>query len=258
LILVLGSVEDSLVAALLDRNQDEDKRLAGAIQWCSEAELFVSPFAIERQRQSVRGYLQIKESKIDFRDLEGIVLRLPRTWWPDQEFDLQDQMFVYHETIASWFSVFDALPCPLVNRFGLGWWLQDLSYPAQLRTSLGRALNVAVTESNEQETAGGRIVATARNVDGWQSVYRAGGATIPAAGCSQELLMYLATREQALSRWEQETGITLSRLDFDGGQLPRLMCVETQPPFNEEPGELVEEAAAALLKRMTRACEVAA
>src|SRR5690242_304862 len=125
MMLICGSGEDRLIQEILG--------LGGAgseIIHVEEPELFGScAFALRRSAQVTQGFLQVAGRRVELKDLEGVVLRLPRNWYPTEEFDLQDQMFVYHETIASWFALLESLQCPVINRFGLGWWLHDLGYP---------------------------------------------------------------------------------------------------------------------------------
>ena len=139
MLLICGNSDDRLIEKLLrlgedagwvPRHLDENALLGG------------TSFAFERNGRHASGFFEIAGQSVGLDDVQGAILRLPRAWWPSAEFDLQDQMFVYHETMASWFALFDALECPVVNRCGLGWWLQDLGYPLELRASLADAIGV--------------------------------------------------------------------------------------------------------------------
>ena len=254
MLLVCGNAGDPLIDAI----HDLDQRGESAIRSCSEAELFGSiGLALELDRESVCGRLQIENESVAFTELDGIVLRLPRTWWPEDGFDLQDQMFVYHETLATWFALLQSIRCPVVNRFGLGWWLQDLGYPMELQTSLGEAIHLSLAEPEyNNNLIHGRLVSTRRSSA--NSVYRAGGETFAVPECNREILKYLAHHGQELQRWEENSGIILSRLDFDTSGDLRLTGVEASPLFNEEDPELVKKVAGALLQCMIRHQEVPA
>src|SRR5882672_2601598 len=259
MLLICGSRDDRLVSEFLSLSTGAELKT----ELIEETELFGScPFALERQGSSTQGFLDLPQLRVSLTELPGVVLRLPRLWWPSVEFDLQDQMFVYHEVTASWFALIDSLTCPVVNRFGLGWWLQDLSYPLELRDTLALALGAETVE-----LAGASLESIRRwpaqpgdenERSGVMSVYRSAGVTIPRQECSPDLLAHLKAREAALSQWESDTGITLYRMDFETSDGLRLKWVDVQPSFSGEPKELLRESVAAALRRMTLNSEVAA
>jgi hypothetical protein len=255
MVLICGNSDDRLVKELL--------RLCTGADWTTkqidENALFGgTSFAYEGKGASARGFLEISSQKVPLDDVQGAILRLPRAWWPSDEFDLQDQMFVYHETMASWFALFDSLECPVANRCGLGWWLQDLGYPFELRASLADAIDVEASSSGEGQWAGGRLFPTNRPAEeGVASVYRSGGRTIAPPGCHSAVVARLARYEQALSLWEQYNGIALSRLDFELSGV-RLQWVEVIPQLEGEPEALVWNVASALLKHVATKNKVAA
>jgi hypothetical protein len=255
MLLICGNSDDRLVEKLLRLGED-----AGwPARQIDESALFAgTSFAFERNGRHASGFFEIDGQSVGLDDVQGAILRLPRAWWPSAEFDLQDQMFVYHETMASWFALFDILECPVVNRCGLGWWLQDLGYPFELRASLADAIDLEASSSGEGQWAGVGLFPTNRPVEeGVASVYRSGGRTIPAPGCSSAIIARLEGYEQALSLWEQYSGIGLSRLDFQlSGS--RLQWVEVSPQLEAEPEELVRNMASALLKHVAAKREIAA
>jgi hypothetical protein len=153
-------------------------------EFLTECQMFSScSFAFERNGRETTGFLQIDQQAKELRNICGAVLRLPRQCWPSVEFDLQDQMFVYHETIASWIALFDVLACPVINRFGLGWWLNDLTYPVRLCTSLARTVDLELCKFDESHFGGGRLWPTQRpDYKGVESIYRSGGHTISRVG----------------------------------------------------------------------------
>jgi hypothetical protein len=255
MLLICGSSDDRLIAELL-RSCEEAERTT---RYVDESTLFGNTsFAFERNGRDTRGFLEISGQKVPLDAVQGAILRLPRTWWPPAEFDLQDQMFVYHETMASWFALLDVLECPVVNRCSLGWWLQDLGYPFELRASLADVLDIEVSSEVESPWEGGRLLPTNRPEEGSVvSVYRSGGCTFAAPGCGLLTIARLAQYEPALSLWEQYNGIGLSRLDFESSG-SRLRWVEVSPQFENEPVELVRNVASALWKQVATGREVAA
>jgi hypothetical protein len=248
MVLICGSVDDPLVRELLSLCHGWKLEA----QLLDEGELFGScQLALERQGALVQGFLQARKWRVDLKNLECAVLRLPRVWWPSQEFDLQDQMFVYHETLASWFALWDALECPLVNHFGLGWSVQDLSYPLELRLSLARHLAVKTSEMDRHHLEARRL-----GLPRVESIYRAGGVTFAGPGCSSNLMLLLAKCEVMLSEWERDTGVTLSRIDFERLDTLRLKWVEVFPTFRNEPRELVRGITSAILSHIPAGREV--
>lgn len=250
MILLIGSHSDLLLREA-HRLCRESRETAMEVIQCEENSLFEScPFALE---MGGRGFLRIDGRQIDLADVTGVLLRLPRVWWPSSEFDLADQMFVYHETLASWFALLSSLECLVVNRFGLGWWLQDLTYPLDLRASLSRALGMPSTALGADEPASdGRLWPTARvDSECSSSVYIAGCAVIPAPGCSDEIVRRLRNRGEAISAWQAGTGISLCRVDFERQEVPRLRQVEAYPLLEGETASLVTRIAAATLENIT-------
>jgi hypothetical protein len=237
MLLTCGSEKDRFI---------QEFRKLGPCHHLDESDLFAcTPFQFERNHDRTAGYLITGRQQIPLREISGVVLRLPRAWWPSTDFHLQDQMFVYHETMASWFALIDILDCPVVNRFGLGWWLQDLVYPLELRMRLATALHLGVTADEQLPQI--------------QSIYRSGGLTIPGPGCGRDLLSRLDNCGAALAAWERQSGISLSRIDFlMQGATPRIHSVEPYPDFSGEAERGLPDAARAAHKRITAHMEVAA
>lgn len=252
MLLICGSRDDRFVSEFLRLSLDAELKT----ELIEEAELFGScPFAFERQGSTTKGFLNLHQQVVSLNELQGVILRLPRLWWPSHEFDLQDQMFVYHEVTASWFALIDCLTCPVVNRFGLGWWLQDLSYSLELRDALALAIGAetielegASLESIRQWPAQPGDDRETKKVIG---VYRSAGVTIPNQECPADLLAHLKAWDMDLSQWESESGITLYRMDFEKSDGLRLKWIDVQPSFADESKELLEESAVAALRGIT-------
>ena len=216
-----------------------------------EGELFSScPFSFERRGQHARGFLRIRARIVNLEEIESVVLRLPRLWWPAEGFDLQDQMFVYHETIASWYALFESLHCSVLNRFGLGWWLQDGGYPIELRARLARGLGLTVSNTGDDLVPATLKPTPRDSAVGVESVYRARGISVAAPGCGRDLAAYLVGVEEALWQWERETGIALYRIDFERNNGTRVKWVETYPLIEEEPTDVVTAVSTAALAGM--------
>jgi len=257
MILSCGTTNDRLLRELWTLSGEA----AWSIEHMEERELFEScAFALERSANRTRGFLVVRGRRFDLRKFEGVILRLRQAWWPSDEFDLQDQVFVYHETMASWFALLDSMKCPIVNRFGLGWWLHDLAYPLELRTRLAHAVALPVSPAaTDYVPQGERHWPTARGAsDDVESIYRAGGRLLPAPGCGRDLLARLSKCGDAFSAWEEETGIYLSRIDFDRAGGLCVKAVEAFPLLEEEPDDLVSGIARALLQAIRPRREVGA
>src|SRR5262249_1663317 len=129
MILVVANPQDSVARQLATRCSRRQRSLA----WCSESDVFSIPFSFVIRSEGVQGTLYLRDQLVHLSDLDGVFLRLSRDWWPGPEFEMPDQVFVYHETMASWFALLDGAPCPVINRFGLGWWVQDSTYLVRVR-----------------------------------------------------------------------------------------------------------------------------
>ena len=254
MLLVCGNTQDILVQEL----STSLASVAPNTAFVEEAELFSSvPFSFKRESLNSNGFLELGGRRVKLAELDGVVLRLTRQWWPSNAFDLQDQMFVYHETIASWFAIFASLRCPVVNNFGLGWWLQDLNYPVQLRDSLARALSFPTKDRSEIDDSNGCLKPTGRTTSlNVHSVYRAGGVMLPAHGCSPDLIANLAKQSDQVEGWETQSGISLSRIDFEYVDRWHIRWIEVFPLLEHEPQELVHDIAQGIAQRLMAVQEV--
>jgi hypothetical protein len=156
---------------------------------------------------------------------------------------MQDQVFIYHENGASWFALLKGLQCPAVNRPALATWVQDLTYPETLARSLAQELSVAVSDQFRSATSFSCTFPTAPPEHSSSiSFYAVGGELIPRSSCRERLADGL--ERQALRKWQQETGISLCRLDFEWEKdVLRLTRVETHPLLDQEPAAVVDEVA---------------
>jgi len=242
-ILLLGDFDDVLLNTVsrlfVSRGQ--------AVKSISDAELFSKvPFAFEQCGEKFSGSILLDGQEIQLDDLSGVLIRLSRRWSPPPDFDLQDQVFIYHENGASWFALLKGLRCPAVNRPALATWVQDLTYPETVARSLARALEVGLSDQFASAASFACTFPTAPpEQSSSTSFYAVQGKLIPRSGGMETLADRL--EGQALREWQQEQGISLCRLDFECEKdVPKLARVETHPLLNHEPAAVVEQVASAI------------
>ena len=226
------------------------KKKRGDIQFIDESTLFSKvQFSLHRRGQQIDGFLRLRGKRILLTDLSGVLLRLHRTWWPSPSLDLQDQVFIYHETIASWFSLFAALTCQVINRFPLGWWLQEVNSMEMLRLSLASRLHLRTTISGSPILAEYGLHPTpSSSSEDMTSCYIAGDHLIPSLRSGSRINTILSRRFPAIASWLEHDGITLCRLDFEGAQLCR---VEPSPLLDNEPTIIVDKIGKAIARRLS-------
>jgi hypothetical protein len=217
----------------------------GRVLRASEPELFAAPFSLEIEQAKVKGTICVQGATVALDDLSAILLRPVRSWWPGPDFVAQDQMFVYHETIASWYTVFDSVRCPVINRFGLGWWLQDHSYPMRLRAELAAILGVPASDIEQTPSAFSKLSPTGPDPEA-RSVYLAGRSIVS----STLVDMSIRGRMSQVREWQKRHGIPFCRLDFETGAIPRLKAVEVFPLVDREPAAFVERLAGSLMEEV--------
>jgi hypothetical protein len=246
-ILILGQPADSLIREV-SRNLADGGLPALCIaesELCSEVS-----FTLEQSRAGSTGTLHVNGTVLQLPEVSSVLVRLPRMWWPSQEFGLQDQLFVYHEYGAAWFALLNSLSCPVINRFNLGWWLNDITYPSALACSLAQWLGIPVRIDPPGERLLPRILPVPPSPS-YSSAYVAGQALIPRNGESTDACDWLRHYMPSLARWQQTNDAQLCRLDFE--QEGRIFClrhVEMFPLFEDEPAELVHRISDATVEMM--------
>ena len=243
MILLLGDFDDVLVSTvsrlLVSRGQ--------AVKSVSDAELFSRvPFAFEQCGEKFGGSILLDGREIKLEDLSAVLIRLSRKWSPPPDFDLQDQVFIYHESGASWFALLTGLHCAMVNRPALATWVLDLTYPERLTRSLAQKLAVAPSDQFASGTSFACTYAPAPpEHSSSTSFYAVSGKAIARSPASEALAVRI--NGEALREWQQEKGISLCRLDFECEQdILRLARVETHPLLDHEPAAVVERVATAV------------
>lgn len=247
MIVLLGSAEDAMVRCVYEHCR-QDNRAACIYQ---ERDLFESCFfALERGASRYHGFMRFHNTEVAFEKWRGVLLRLPRRWWPAPDFSVKDQVFVYHETIAAWYSVITTLACPVINRFDLGWWVQDVNYPLRLAARLASMLGIKQSDPMALHECSGRLVPTPPPNDGAQYAYLVGTQVLWPPACCNDAVAVFDSRQAVLTKWQRETGILLSRIDFQVASTPQLQRVEPFPLIDEESPDVIERISAALLGLM--------
>jgi hypothetical protein len=237
MILVLGHPDDALT-------REVSRRLAGGgmpMLCRGEPELFSeTSFAFEQSRSGSGGTLRVGDTTVHLNEVSGVLMRLPRLWWPSADFDLQDQTFVYHECSAAWFALLASLGCPVVNRFDLAWWLNDVTYPDALAHDLGQRLHMPTRIDPPPDPLPPRILPTMPG-KAYSSVYLAGQALLPREAGDQAARNWLQRYLPGLAHWQRESGVHLCRLDFEAeGNSFFLKHIEIFPLLDEEPPALLD------------------
>jgi hypothetical protein len=246
MILFIGPRSDLILMAM-------DRALAQPTEvlWLEEDQLFSNVrFAFERQGKRTGGYFAHNLRVTNFDDLDGICVRMRRDWWPGRDFDPQDQMFVYHERTAAWFSILSAVSQPVINQFPLAWWLQDLTYPETLRIELAGVLNMAARPLTPTVPYTVQLLPSLpdSSIDATH-VYLAGDEIIAPPNGS-EVVGRLRRRGKVLKQWQAERGIAFCRLDIQRNGKDRLMHVEVFPLMEGEDTVVTGKVGAALAERL--------
>ncbi len=217
-----------------------------------EQELFSkTSFAFEQNGTHSNGYLRMNGARVGLDEVSSVLLRVPRMWWPPEDLDLQDQMFVYHETSAAWFALLSSLQCPVINRFDLAWWLSDITYPDALVHDLGRRLKVHTRTDSPADLLPPRILPK-MPIPTCTSVYVVGEAVIPRESADRWTGNWVREHLPAMATWQRENGVRLCRLDFDReDEELHLRHIEIFPVLHEEPVELVQQIAGATAEMLT-------
>jgi hypothetical protein len=249
MILFLSHPNDCLAVEV----QRRARAAALPVRSIDESTLFTAvPFALRRSGRAQEGFVQLESGETPLSHLSGVFVRLPRVWWPSSEFDLQDQTFVYHETTAAWYCLLTTLACPVINRFSLGWWLHDMTYPEMLRNQLARRIGLETVAAAPGASPPGRLypLPASRSADAI-TVYAVGERLIPGSSRSSAVMPELARNADALRQWQREMGISLCRLDFESRDTLRVKHVEVFPLLEGEAAELVDQITAATLELLS-------
>jgi|GEM_PF-6568641 len=196
-----------------------------------EAQLYATPFELRLGGSPTGGLIFPKGAgAVPLDEVAGAMLRIRRAWWPDAGFDLADATFVFHETVAAWIAVLKALRAPVVNDFGLGWWLGDPSYAEALRLDLARHLGLRAA------TAAGRTGEEGWLVAGDLAVGLGARAVEDAPG---------PLRSPAFAMWQRRTGIHLARIELDAGEV-----IAVHPFPDAPPADMAGRVGEALARRL--------
>ncbi len=248
MLVILGSAEDRLTAEVHQRAASS----AGPVLLLGESELFgATPFRLEISGAERSGFLQRDGGAIALNEISGVLFRLPRLWWPSPQFDVQDQVFVYHETASSWFCLLSGLACVQINRFGLGWWVHDCCYPDQLREQVAGRLGVAAVEPPLTDQRAVRVFPTpVTEAADARHVYVIGDTVLPRTAADNQIAAQVKGRRSALAQWQQLSGISFCRLDFRQNRTLELAYVEPMPMVDDEPPEIAAKVADEIARRL--------
>jgi hypothetical protein len=244
IVIFFASTTDDLARSV----RTELMKRGRCVRFLDENDLFsATPFVFQRTGKKISGYLSFGREEVPIGKISSAFVRLPREWWPGGSLDIQDQMFVYHETTAAWFNFLTYLPCPIINRFSLGWWLQDLNYPLLLGTHFSEELNIPIVPLEPSISYGVRLLPTKRDVtSNVASIYLVGKTLVAGANNAKAILPLLRRQSRALARWQRTHDVLFCRLDFELKPQLLLKYVETFPLFQEEPKTLVKKVVSAL------------
>jgi hypothetical protein len=198
----IGSATDPLLSELVGAGSDRFDVVV-----LDERDVFTElPFALRLRGGCSQITLRLSGGAVYGDDLAGVVLRPTRgaLWHSDAE--IEDRQFLHHEALAAWFAVFDALPCPVVNRFPLAWWWSEPMVEATMAASLAHALGLLSGQANG-------------------SVVIAGAAIVSVSDDAGDLVGVLTERSVSLERWQSINGAVLCGLDLSSDRL----CVDLRP-----------------------------
>jgi len=243
-ILLLGSASDRLLGAVRRELELRNREVLVV----DEADLLSQArFTFIRRGRETIGSIQIDGRIVSTDMISGVLLRFGRTWWPDRGFELQDQMFVYHETIAAWFNLLSYLRCPVVNQFSLGWWLHDLNYPLHLARSLCEALDIPLAQLPPSLPYEIRLNATeCGSTPTGGSIYIAGKEIISGHARTRAVSASLQKKRDALNEWLRQHQLSVCRLDFQIEAQPAVSRIEAYPLFDGERGAVLQDVAAGI------------
>jgi hypothetical protein len=244
--LIVGSPSDIVVREVYRRLCLKQER----VRTVSEAVLYTSvSMSFRRKAKHTRGFLHIDGDQIPLDRVSGVLARPTRTWWPSPEFGLQDQLFVFHETTAAWFCLLSDLACPVVNRFGLGWWLHSPTYPEWLRRRLAAVAKLDAESAQPMTSFSGRLIPVPPGDPADStSIYAVGGQLIPVGPQGGMALDILGPNRETLTRWQDQSGIPFCRLDLMLNDKLLLKHVEVFPLLDDEDADLVNRVGAAMME----------
>ena len=196
LIVCVGNEDDAFVAALAGSTNG-----AAPTVFIDERDAFArTPFALRIRGSTAEIRLQLDgHGRINASDLAGVVLRPTRgvTWHPRAR--VEDRHFLHHESMAAWFALLGALPCPVANRFPLeGWWCDET-----VHARLGADLASVLAE----------IPVVTRG----KSAYLASATVREASPDAAPLVSFLLHHGEAVRAWQESTGTFVCRVEVTPG-----------------------------------------
>jgi hypothetical protein len=236
MMLLVGEPDDLIVTGVAEIL----RRRSSPFCFVSEGDLLgCTPLVLRRGATGVDGELRLGGTWHPLDAIAGVLLRPLRRWWPDSSFSLADQVFVYHETIAAWIAVLKSLRCPVVNDFGLGWWLRDGSDGVRLRQRLATALGLPFRLPGSDPASIPDQTVRIDVVD---------GAVVDADADLDGLATRLDAARVELRAWQEASGLRIVRLELARADPPVLLEVDPLPMVGVEGGPIATAVAALLLE----------
>ena len=217
MVLLIGGWDDPLlrgVATCLAKMKRPTTRLSGTGLSAH------TPFAVTTDGRRLRGFVRVKRRVIDLSEISGILLTSTGPWRPRPDVSVDDQAFVFHETLAVWWGILAGLPARVLGPHHVSSWFHDPNYVRALATDLARALHLrdATAESAAPGTA---APAGSRGA----VLFVVGDRLIPVTPSATRFLSRITPRRRALRRWQSTQRVYFARLEFggnDGGEIRRL------------------------------------
>ena len=170
--------------------------------------------------------IAINNIEIKFSNIDGIVFRPSRSWIPSA-ININDLPFIYNETLSAWFSMLSTLSTPVVNRYGIGWWLHDVNYDIQLLQNLSSYTHIPICPSDffNRNT-------TLDKSSTFQSIYLIGKKIFYPNNISKVTFELTEKNYDKIILWGEKNGIIFCRIDFEKKYEIELKNIDIFPIIN--------------------------
>jgi hypothetical protein len=223
MILIIGNESDYLVQSVFEILSSNNI----STYFIPEQSFFQCKFVFYYDNSTVSITIFINNTNIKFSQIDGILLRPLRRWIPPAALKINDLPFVYSETLSAWFSMLSTLSTPLVNRYGIGWWLHDANYEIQLLQNLSSCTSIPVCPSeffNQNNT-----LVKPLNL---QSIYLIGNKIFYPNNTSKIIVALVEQNYDTIIAWAKKIGIAFCSIDFEKKHNIELRNVNVFPIIN--------------------------
>lgn len=223
----LGGTGNRTIAVVANRHDRLARAVAGmlraercAVAWIDEDTLPSAPFALRALGATIHCRVHASGTPLSLAEAHALFLR-PVLPWP-ADVDFRHRAFVEHETLATWFAAFGALPGRVLNRWPLEFWLGDPNWCDSLLSGLGNALDLPTG------TSSGRG-------DAWESVLVGPTLLSRRGGPADALTRRLRERSAQVRQWQERTGVSLCTIQASGEApgTPTLRGIDPFPSATE-------------------------